>query len=130
MEFILWIPNVVGVTGAFWSSAIFGESLQSTTRSQCMLLLDSLEMADPRRLESEIRRCVIPQSSTISIYFGQTLLSVRVFKLQAFMFIFRFVLYIYKTRDRPETKHLESRIPFLVPKVIINLPMRWFSFPV
>ncbi|RZB46664.1 hypothetical protein D0Y65_050628, partial [Glycine soja] len=56
-----------------------------------MLLLDSLEMADPRRLESEIRR---------------------------------FVLYIYKTRDRPETKHLESRIPFLVPK----MKKDWFNF--
>ncbi|XP_020235782.1 probable ubiquitin-like-specific protease 2A isoform X1 [Cajanus cajan] len=70
-----------------WSLLIlchFGESLQLTTRSRCMLLLDSLEMANPRRLEPEIRR---------------------------------FVLDIYKTADRPETKHLVSQIPFLVPKV-------------
>ncbi|KAL2347003.1 hypothetical protein Fmac_001003 [Flemingia macrophylla] len=70
-----------------WSLLIlchFGESSQSTTRSRCMLLLDSLEMANPRRLEPEIRR---------------------------------FVLDIYKTEGRPETKHLVSQIPFLVPKV-------------
>ncbi|TKY73609.1 ubiquitin-specific protease 2A [Spatholobus suberectus] len=70
-----------------WSLLIlchFGESLQSTTRSRCMLLLDSLEMANPKRLEPEVRR---------------------------------FVLDIYKTGDRPETKHLVSQIPFLVPKV-------------
>ncbi|KAK7350686.1 hypothetical protein VNO77_09559 [Canavalia gladiata] len=70
-----------------WSLLIlchFGQSMQSTTRSRCMLLLDSLEMANPRRLEPEIRR---------------------------------FVLDIYKAGDRPETKHLLSRIPLLVPKV-------------
>ncbi|KAK7353924.1 hypothetical protein VNO80_19380 [Phaseolus coccineus] len=70
-----------------WSLLIlchFGESLQSTTRSRCMLLLDSLEMANPRRLEPEIRR---------------------------------FVLDIYKSGDRPETKNIVSQIPFLVPKV-------------
>ncbi|XP_027339068.1 probable ubiquitin-like-specific protease 2B isoform X2 [Abrus precatorius] len=70
-----------------WSLLIlchFGESLQSTTRSRCMLLLDSLEMANPRRLEPEIRR---------------------------------FVVDIFKTGDRPETKPLVSQIPLLVPKV-------------
>ncbi|KAK7411047.1 hypothetical protein VNO78_02398 [Psophocarpus tetragonolobus] len=45
-----------------WSLLIlchFGENLQSTTRSRCMLLLDSLEIANPRRLEPEIRRFVL-----------------------------------------------------------------------
>ncbi|KAK2388995.1 Cysteine proteinases superfamily protein [Trifolium repens] len=44
-----------------WSLLIFchfGENLQSFSRSRCMLLLDSLEMADPRRIEPEIRRFV------------------------------------------------------------------------
>lgn len=102
-----------------WSLLIlchFGEDLQSTTRSRCMLLLDSLEMANPRRLEPEIRRCVFPQQY---LCFDQTLLST--WSMQAFMFIFRFVLDIYQTGDRPETKHLISQIPFLVPKVIITL---------
>ncbi|KAJ1396246.1 Ulp1 protease family, C-terminal catalytic domain [Sesbania bispinosa] len=45
-----------------WSLLIFchfGENLQSVTRSRCMLLLDSLEMANPRRLEPDIRRFVL-----------------------------------------------------------------------
>ncbi|XP_047153859.1 ubiquitin-like-specific protease 1D [Vigna umbellata] len=70
-----------------WSLLIlchFGESSQSTSRSRCMLLLDSLEMANPRRLEPEIRR---------------------------------FVLDIYESMDRPETKRIVSQIPFLVPEV-------------
>ncbi|CAK8566233.1 unnamed protein product [Lathyrus sativus] len=62
----------------------FGENVRSVTESRCMLLLDSLEMANPRRLEPEIRR---------------------------------FVQDIYKAGDRPETKHLISQIPLLVPKV-------------
>ncbi|XP_058781966.1 probable ubiquitin-like-specific protease 2A isoform X2 [Vicia villosa] len=62
----------------------FGENLGSVAESRCMLLLDSLEMANPRRLEPEIRR---------------------------------FVQDIYKAGDRPETKHLISKIPLLVPKV-------------
>ncbi|KAK9269216.1 hypothetical protein L1049_000986 [Liquidambar formosana] len=44
-----------------WSLLIFchfGESLQSETRTPCMLLLDSLEMANPKRLEPNIRRFV------------------------------------------------------------------------
>ncbi|XP_027339070.1 uncharacterized protein LOC113852876 isoform X4 [Abrus precatorius] len=76
-----------------WSLLIlchFGESLQSTTRSRCMLLLDSLEMANPRRLEPEIRR---------------------------------FVVDIFKTGDRPETKPLVSQIPLLVPK----MKKDWFT---
>ncbi|KAL5192124.1 putative ubiquitin-like-specific protease 2A [Glycine soja] len=45
-----------------WSLLIlchFGESMESTTKSRCMLLLDSLEMTNPRRLEPEIRRFVL-----------------------------------------------------------------------
>uniref|UniRef100_A0A2N9FIK6 Ubiquitin-like protease family profile domain-containing protein n=1 Tax=Fagus sylvatica TaxID=28930 RepID=A0A2N9FIK6_FAGSY len=45
-----------------WSLLIFchfGESLQSETRTPCMLLLDSLEKANPRRLEPEIRKFVL-----------------------------------------------------------------------
>ncbi|XAR67931.1 Ulp1 peptidase [Bertholletia excelsa] len=41
-----------------WSLLIlcrFGESLQSGTTTSCMLLLDSLQMANPRRLEPDIR---------------------------------------------------------------------------
>ncbi|KAI4336275.1 hypothetical protein L6164_014820 [Bauhinia variegata] len=62
----------------------FGESSQSTSRTRCMLLLDSLEMADPKRFEPEIRK---------------------------------FVLEIYKSQGRAETKDAIYRIPFLVPKV-------------
>ncbi|KAG5031946.1 hypothetical protein JHK85_015928 [Glycine max] len=36
----------------------------------------------------------------------------------------RFVLDIYRTGDRPEAKHLISRIPFLVPK----MKKDWFTF--
>ncbi|KAA3486042.1 putative ubiquitin-like-specific protease 2A isoform X2 [Gossypium australe] len=42
-----------------WSLLIFchfGESLQSKTRTPCMLLLDSLQMSDPLRLEADVRR--------------------------------------------------------------------------
>ncbi|KAG6683872.1 hypothetical protein I3842_12G034200 [Carya illinoinensis] len=45
-----------------WSLLIFchfGESLQSKTRTPCMLLLDSLEMGNPRRLEPNIRKFVL-----------------------------------------------------------------------
>ncbi|XP_026427990.1 probable ubiquitin-like-specific protease 2A isoform X2 [Papaver somniferum] len=44
-----------------WSLLIlchFGESLESTTTKPCMLLLDSLEIADPRRFEPDIRKFV------------------------------------------------------------------------
>ncbi|KAG2678639.1 hypothetical protein I3760_11G011300 [Carya illinoinensis] len=45
-----------------WSLLIFchfGESLQSKTITPCMLLLDSLEMGNPRRLEPEIRKFAV-----------------------------------------------------------------------
>ncbi|KAK2648067.1 hypothetical protein Ddye_015556 [Dipteronia dyeriana] len=44
-----------------WSLLIFchfNENLQSNTKTPCMLLLDSLEMANPRRLEADIRKFV------------------------------------------------------------------------
>ncbi|KAA8540687.1 hypothetical protein F0562_024394 [Nyssa sinensis] len=44
-----------------WSLLIFchfGESLQSKARTPCMLLLDSLQMASPKRLEPGIRKFV------------------------------------------------------------------------
>ncbi|XP_044485874.1 probable ubiquitin-like-specific protease 2A isoform X2 [Mangifera indica] len=47
------------VCWSHWSLLIFcnfGESLQSKTRTPCILLLDSLEMANPRRIEPDIRR--------------------------------------------------------------------------
>ncbi|GLU12848.1 hypothetical protein SLE2022_295060 [Rubroshorea leprosula] len=50
------------VCWSHWSLLIFchfGESMQSKTRTPCMLLLDSLEMADPRRLEPDIRKFVL-----------------------------------------------------------------------
>ncbi|KAL6174992.1 hypothetical protein ACLB2K_051635 [Fragaria x ananassa] len=37
----------------------FGENLESKTQRPCMLLLDSLEMADPKRLEPDIRKFVV-----------------------------------------------------------------------
>ncbi|XP_059441704.1 probable ubiquitin-like-specific protease 2A [Corylus avellana] len=45
-----------------WSLLIFchfGESLQSKTRTPCMLLLDSLLMANPRWVEPDIRKFVL-----------------------------------------------------------------------
>lgn len=45
-----------------WSLLIlchFGENVQSETQRPCMLLLDSLEMADPKRLEPNIRKFVV-----------------------------------------------------------------------
>ncbi|XP_057996109.1 probable ubiquitin-like-specific protease 2A isoform X2 [Hevea brasiliensis] len=45
-----------------WSLLIFchlGESFESKARTPCMLLLDSLEMANPRRLEPDIRKFVL-----------------------------------------------------------------------
>ncbi|KAJ8753066.1 hypothetical protein K2173_011834 [Erythroxylum novogranatense] len=45
-----------------WSLLIFchfGDALQSENATPCMLLLDSLKMADPKRLEPEIRRLVL-----------------------------------------------------------------------
>ncbi|KAJ7956098.1 Ubiquitin-like-specific protease 1D [Quillaja saponaria] len=50
------------VSWKHWSLLIlchFGESLQSESGTRCMLLLDSLEMADPRRLEPDIRKFVL-----------------------------------------------------------------------
>ncbi|KAK7824646.1 putative ubiquitin-like-specific protease 2b [Quercus suber] len=47
-----------------WSLLIFchfGESTKSETRTPCMLLLDSLEKANPRQLESDIRKYVPQQ---------------------------------------------------------------------
>ncbi|KDP26916.1 hypothetical protein JCGZ_18074 [Jatropha curcas] len=70
-----------------WSLLIFcgfGERLQSENELPCMLLLDSLQMAGPRRLEPAIRK---------------------------------FVLDIYRSGGRPESKQSISRIPLLVPKV-------------
>ncbi|KAM5571764.1 putative ubiquitin-like-specific protease 2A [Rosa sericea] len=37
----------------------FGENVESKTQRPCMLLLDSLEMADPKRLEPNIRKFVV-----------------------------------------------------------------------
>ncbi|GAV68013.1 Peptidase_C48 domain-containing protein [Cephalotus follicularis] len=50
------------VLWSHWSLLIFchfGESLQSKRRTPCMLLLDSLEMAGPKRLEPDIRKFVL-----------------------------------------------------------------------
>lgn len=50
------------VLWSHWSLLIFchlGESLQSKARSPCMLLLDSLHMANPERFEPGIRKFVI-----------------------------------------------------------------------
>ncbi|CAN1192971.1 Probable ubiquitin-like-specific protease 2A [Linum perenne] len=62
-----------------------GESLDTETAVRpCMLLLDSLENADPRRIEPSIRK---------------------------------FLLDIYKSEGRAETKQSIRKIPLLVPKV-------------
>ncbi|KAI3983330.1 hypothetical protein MKX01_013397 [Papaver californicum] len=45
-----------------WSLLIlchFGESLESTTTKPCMLLMDSLEIADPRRFKPDIRKFIL-----------------------------------------------------------------------
>ncbi|XP_057970425.1 probable ubiquitin-like-specific protease 2A [Malania oleifera] len=50
------------VCWSHWSLLIlchFGESMLSKTKTPCMLLLDSLEMANPRRLEPIIRKFVL-----------------------------------------------------------------------
>ncbi|XP_031251337.1 probable ubiquitin-like-specific protease 2A [Pistacia vera] len=50
------------VCWSHWSLLIFcnfGESLQSETRTPCILLLDSLEKANPRRIEPDIRKFVL-----------------------------------------------------------------------
>ena len=101
----------------YWSLLIFchfGESIKSETRTPCMLLLDSLEKANPRRLEPDIRKYVcqnLPPCVGIIVY-------------SMFWFIFfisfRFVLDIYKAEGRLETKDFIYQIPLLVPKVIIN----------
>ncbi|PKI53294.1 hypothetical protein CRG98_026322 [Punica granatum] len=47
--------------GNHWNLLILchlGESKESKTRTRCMLLLDSLHMAEPKRLEPDIRRFV------------------------------------------------------------------------
>ncbi|XVF54632.1 hypothetical protein PTKIN_Ptkin05aG0197000 [Pterospermum kingtungense] len=49
------------VCWSHWSLVIFchfGESLQSKTKTPCILLLDSLQMANPMRLEPDIRKFV------------------------------------------------------------------------
>ena len=57
-----------------WSLLIFchsGESTKSETRTPCMLLLDSLEKANPRRLEPDIRKYVyqnLPSCVGIIVY--------------------------------------------------------------
>ena len=100
-----------------WSLLIFchsGESTKSETRTPCMLLLDSLEEANPGQLEPDIRKYVyqnLPSCVGIIVY-------------SMFWFIFfisfRFVLDIYKAEGRLETKDFIYQIPLLVPKVIIN----------
>lgn len=55
----IFVPIVLW---SHWSLLIFchfGESLQSRTRTPCMLLLDSLQKADPKRLEPGIRKFVL-----------------------------------------------------------------------
>ena len=57
-----------------WSLLIFchfGESTKSETRTPCMLLLDSLEKANPRQLEPDIRKYVyqnLPPCVGIIVY--------------------------------------------------------------
>ncbi|XP_024027093.1 ubiquitin-like-specific protease 1D isoform X1 [Morus notabilis] len=52
------VPIVIWSHWSFLIFCNFDESLESTTRTPCMLLLDSLESADPRRLEPDIRKFV------------------------------------------------------------------------
>ncbi|KAK6947557.1 Ulp1 protease family, C-terminal catalytic domain, partial [Dillenia turbinata] len=50
------------VCWSHWSLLIFchfGESIESKSRTPCMLLLDSPRMADPKRLEPKIRKFVL-----------------------------------------------------------------------
>ncbi|KAJ0976950.1 hypothetical protein J5N97_012424 [Dioscorea zingiberensis] len=50
------------VCWSHWSLLIFcnfGEKRQSNTKKPCMLLLDSLQQADPKKLEPDIRRFVL-----------------------------------------------------------------------
>ncbi|CAN1292397.1 hypothetical protein LINPERPRIM_LOCUS21550 [Linum perenne] len=75
-----------------------GESLDTETAVRpCMLLLDSLENADPRRIEPSIRK---------------------------------FLLDIYKSEGRAETKQSIRKIPLLVPKCLITelqMTRDWFT---
>ncbi|KAK3225166.1 hypothetical protein Dsin_005028 [Dipteronia sinensis] len=101
-----------------WSLLIFchfNENLHSNTKTPCMLLLDSLEMANPRRLEADIRKCVNYFCSFFKLALSSVYESNRVFNM--YYLSSRFVFDIYKADDRPETRELISKIPLLVPKV-------------
>lgn len=94
-----------------------------------MLLLDSLQIANPQRLEPEIRKYVSMTSHLSSLQFKELManhsLLVGFLHLQcvrAFYFWFnllfpRFVLDIHKAEERPEIPKQISRIPLKIPKV-------------
>ncbi|XVF54634.1 hypothetical protein PTKIN_Ptkin05aG0197000 [Pterospermum kingtungense] len=105
------------VCWSHWSLVIFchfGESLQSKTKTPCILLLDSLQMANPMRLEPDIRKYVAHLQKL-------ALLLEENSKFPYVQYVFlaaRFVFDIYKAEGRPEEKQMIYRIPLLVPKVI------------
>ncbi|XP_058226370.1 uncharacterized protein LOC131335151 isoform X3 [Rhododendron vialii] len=120
------------VRWSHWSLLIFcnfGESLQTKSRTPCMLLLDSLQIANPRRLEPEIRKYVSMTSHLISLQFKKLMANhsllvgfLHVQYVCAFYFWFnllfpRFVLDIYRAEERPEIPKQISRIPLKIPKV-------------
>jgi len=94
----------------------FDENLQFATGSRCMLLLDSLEMTGPRRLEPDIRKCAL--FNYIYLFWSDIFALSEYLQFTSFYLHFRFVQDIYKVGDMPETEDLISRIPLLVPKVI------------
>lgn len=97
-----------------WSLLIlchFGESLESETSTPCMLLLDSLEMTNPKRLEPDIRKYV----SSTSLNFSCCSSKLELYILDSG--ITRFVMDIYKEEGRPYQKEAIEKIPLLVPKV-------------
>lgn len=108
-----------------WSLLIFchfGESLLSENITPCMLLLDSLEMASPKRLEPDIRKYVLCFCE--NNFFLSRVQQSNICQRS----ISRFVWDIYESEGRPENKHMISQIPLLVPKVNLALVLENLLF--
>lgn len=100
-----------------WNLLIFCNSdkpLQSKIQTTCMLLLDSMQMSGPRQLEPAIRKYESATCVGIHILFVAYL-----FHCYFLGFNSRFLLDAYEAENRPVTKQAISKIPLLIPKVMI-----------
>ncbi|KAJ4766389.1 Cysteine proteinases superfamily protein [Rhynchospora pubera] len=99
-----------------WSLLIlchFGEIDCLRTRSPCMLLLDSLLGAEPKRLEPDIRKFIIIISIPIHIFYSH----LQNTEVCCVFVKIRFVFDVFESEGRKESRKCISDIPLLIPKV-------------